>query len=131
MLYLRTFKRLLRYGVGSVPGVLCYLAFFHILTGRGVSTINATIVGFFPNFAVGFVMLRFVALTDSSGKTLGEQIAEYFVVSLGYVILNPVLLQFCKEYFHLNPVVAQSLVVVVLAALNCITILMWVFPTKK
>lgn len=126
LMNLQTFRYAASGGGNTLLGLVIYYISFKYIFAEKVfdfgfyafeSHIAALIVSFCITFPVGFFMSKYVVFSDSKMK--GRiQLFRYFMICLFNLALNYILLKVFVEKFHIYPVLAQVLTIVIVIAFS-------------
>ncbi len=117
----QTFRYAATGGGNTLLGLVIYYVSYKFIFGEDVfdlgfyafkGHIAALIVSFCVTFPVGFFLSKYVVFSDSNMK--GRiQLFRYFMVCLFNLALNYILLKIFVEKFHIYPVIAQVITIVI------------------
>ncbi len=136
---LQTFRYAACGGSNLVLNFTCFTVFYHLLINvskvviiqghafeaYSVALFSAGVISFF----VGFFLNKYIVFEDSNLK--GRiQLFRYFLSFSSNLALNYIFLKFLVTYLHLHPVLAQSLVTVVIVVISYVTQRYFTFRVK-
>jgi putative flippase GtrA len=120
--------------------VVVYSVIYHVVKNMDVVSLGlfafkpynfALTISSIFTFCVGFILNKYVVFTTSNLKA-SVQLFRYFLAflfsySLNYLLLNKLFI----EGFHLHPVPAQLITVVIVTAVSYLTQMHFTFKVKK
>lgn len=119
---LQTFRYAASGGMNTLLGFAVYfISFKYILREENLdlgffafkSHIAALFMSFCISFPVGFFLMKYVVFSDSKMK--GKvQLFRYFMIYLFNLVLNYLLLKIAVEIFHIYPVAAQIITIIII-----------------
>ena len=128
LMSLQTFRYAASGGGNTVLGLIIYYISFKYLFAEKIfhfgfyafeGHVAALIVTFFITFPVGFFMAKYVVFSDS--KIKGRiQLFRYLMICLFNLALNYLLLKVFVEKFHIYPVLAQLLTIIIVVLFSYI-----------
>lgn len=126
LINLQTFRYAASGGANTLLGLVIYYISFKYIFAEKIfhfgfyafeGHIAALVVSFCITFPVGFFMSKYVVFSDSKMK--GRiQLFRYFMICLFNLGLNYILLKVFVEQFHIYPVLAQVITIVIVVAFS-------------
>jgi len=126
ILNLQTFRYAVSGAANTFIGFAAYLVSYEfILQGKLLnlevyafkSHIAALFISFCVSFPLGFFLMKYVVFSDSNMK--GRiQLFRYFMVCLFNLALNYLLLKVFVEIFHIYPILAQLLTIIIVVVFS-------------
>jgi putative flippase GtrA len=125
---LQTFRYAVSGAANTAIGFAAYLVSYEfILHGKLLnldfyafkSHVAALFISFLVSFPLGFFLMKYVVFSDSNMR--GRiQLFRYFMVCLFNLALNYILLKIFVEIFHIYPIFAQFLTIVIVVVFSYI-----------
>ena len=135
---LQTFRYAACGGANMALGFFTYIIVYHFVAKKhdvdlGIYSFKpysfALFISSCQTFIVGFLLNKFVVFIQSNLKG-HVQLFRYFLSFVFNFCLNYILLKTFVEYLHINAVIAQMLVTVIIVAISYLTQRHFTFKTK-
>jgi dolichol-phosphate mannosyltransferase len=112
-------SQVLRFLSAGGLGVLLYYLILYILTSvAGVWYMVSAVIASIVNYSVNFVLQKFWTFENKSTKNIHQQVGKYLGLTLTLFLVNLLALYALVEYAHLQYLVAQVVVTIILTIIS-------------
>ncbi len=111
-----SYRRVVKYIMAGGTAAAADLAILYALNEWfGFWYLAAAVIAFAVAFGVSFTLQKFWTFRDQSRERIHAQATAYFLVSVGNLIVNTIMIYVFVEYFHLYVIIAQIIAGILIA----------------